>query len=93
MSDQNIASNAAKSKPLRCVVTSDKMNKSRVGTVKRLVKDDRFLKYVKRSTKVMFHDENNETKEGDIVLVAQARPKSSRKKFDLLKVIQKAKEV
>ena len=87
MSSQ-IDASKKKSKPIQCVVTSDKMDKSRVGTVHRLVKDERYLKYIKQKTKVMFHDANNETKAGDVVLVAPSRPRSSRKKFELLKILE-----
>lgn len=81
-----------KSKPMRGIVTSDKMNKSRVATVNRLIKDKRYNKYVKRRTKIMFHDENNETKKGDQVLIMPCRPHSAHKKFDLLKVVAHAIE-
>lgn len=79
-----------KARPIRCVVTSDKMQKSRVGTFERLVKHPRYGKYVRRRTKIMFHDEQNVTKAGDEVLIAQSRPLSSRKKFTLLEVVRKA---
>ena len=59
-----------KSKPLRCVVTSDSMDKSRVGSVERLVKHARYNKYIRRRTKLMFHDPKNETQVGDQVLVS-----------------------
>lgn len=90
MSEQ---SNEKKSKPMQGVVTSDKMDKSRVLTVERLVKHARYGKYEKRRTKLMFHDEKNETKIGDSVLVIPSRPHSSRKRFDLLKIVKKAGEI
>lgn len=81
-----------KSRPIRCVVTSDKMNKSRVGTYERLVKHERYGKYIRRRTKVMFHDETNVSKLGDEVLVSPSRPMSSRKKYKLDQVVRKAKD-
>lgn len=81
-----------KSTPVRCTVTSDKMNKSRVGTVDRLVKHPRYGKYLRRTTKIMFHDEGNITHMGDQVLIEQTRPLSSRKKFKLLSVVKKHEE-
>jgi small subunit ribosomal protein S17 len=78
-------------KVFKCLVTSDKMQKSRVGTIERLVKHPLFGKYVRRRTKLMFHDETNETKTGDEVLVKQSRPLSGRKKFTLVKVIRKSR--
>lgn len=79
-----------KSRPIRVVVTSDKMNKSRVGTAEHLVKHPRYGKHMRRRTKLMFHDEQNETRTGDTVLISQTRPLSARKKFTLLQVVRKA---
>ena len=76
-----------KAKPIRCVVTSDKMNKSRVGTVERLVKHPRYGKYIRRRTKLMFHDAENSSQMGDTVLVKQSSPYSARKKFELIEVV------
>lgn len=84
--------NTKKSRPVRVKVTSDKMNKSRVGTAEHLVKHERYGKYIRRRTKLMFHDENNETRIGDEVLIAQTRPLSARKKFTLLQVVRKGEE-
>lgn len=85
--------NEAKSKPFSGVVTSDKMDKSRVVTVERLVKHERYGKYTKRRTKLMFHDEKNESRLGDTVLVIPSRPHSANKRFDLLKIVNKADDV
>lgn len=81
-----------KTKPVRLVVTSDKMAKSRVGTVEHTYKHPRYGKYMRRRTKLMFHDEKNETKVGDEVLVTSSRPLSARKKFTLLQIVRKAAE-
>lgn len=81
-----------KARPIRLVVTSDKMNKSRVGSFERLVKHPRYGKFQRFTTKVMFHDEKNETRTGDVVLVGPSRPLSARKKFTLLQVVKKAEE-
>jgi small subunit ribosomal protein S17 len=81
-----------KARPIRCVVTSDKMNKSRVGTLVRLVKHERYGKYQRFTTKIMFHDEQNVSKAGDEVLITQTRPLSARKKFQLLEIVRKAAE-
>ena len=79
-----------KAKPMFGVVTSDKMDKSRVVTVERLVKHERYGKYLKRRTKLMFHDEQNQSRIGDSVLVIPSRPYSNRKRFNLLKIVIKA---
>jgi small subunit ribosomal protein S17 len=81
-----------KSRPIRLTVTSDKMNKSRTGVTENIVKHAEYGKYQKRRTKFMYHDEKNESKAGDIVLVTATRPLSSRKKFTLLKIVRKAAE-
>lgn len=82
--------NEKKAKPLQGVVTSDKMKKSRVVTIERLVKHARYGKYVKRRTKIMFHDEKNESRIGDSVLIIASRPYSASKRFSLFKIVQKA---
>ena len=84
--------NERKARPLVCIVSSDKMNKSRVGTLTRLVKHATYGKYLKRRTKVMFHDEKNESKHGDRVLVSPGRPHSHRKAFELVKILERARE-
>lgn len=81
-----------KARPIRVVVTSDKMAKSRVGMFERLVKHPRYGKHIKRRTKFMFHDEQNQSKAGDEVLITPSRPLSRRKKYSLLSVEKKAVE-
>jgi small subunit ribosomal protein S17 len=78
-------------KEIRCVVTSDKMNKSRVGMLEQIVKHATYGKYIRRRTKLMFHDETNLSKIGDEVVVTQSRRLSARKKFTLVRVVNKAK--
>ena len=63
---------------LRCTVVSDAMCKSRVGKVERLIKHPLVGKYVRRTTKIMFHDEENKSKKGDEVMIAPCRPRSAR---------------
>lgn len=83
--------NEAKRK-VKCVVTSDKMLKTRVAKIERKVKHPLVGKYVKRTTKLFFHDETNQTKVGDEVLVVQTKPMSKNKCFKLLSIEQKAKD-
>ena len=80
-------------KTILCTVCSDKMNKSRVAFYERLVQDDRFKKYIKRKTKIMFHDENNESKLNDKVLVKFSRPRSANKHFELVKIVEANKNI
>ena len=78
------------SKEIRCFVTSDKMNKSRVAMVERIVKHPTYGKYIRRKTKIMFHDEQNASHTGDEVLISQTRRLSANKKFTLVKIVGKA---
>ncbi|MGE0171552.1 MAG: 30S ribosomal protein S17 [Oligoflexales bacterium] len=79
-----------KAKPIFCEVTSAAMGKSRVGTVNRSVQHPEYKRYIKRKTKIMFHDEKNETNVGDKVLISACRPMSKRKRFNLFKIVEKA---
>ncbi len=63
------------------VVVSDKMAKSRVVEVVRLVQHPQFKKYVRRRTRFMVHDERNETRVGDRVRIVETRPISRRKRW------------
>ena len=71
-------------------VISDGMDKSIVVQVTRLVKHPAYGKYIRRSTKLMAHDESNEARRGDLVEVTETRPLSKRKRWRLLRVIAKA---
>ena len=69
-------------------VVSDKMDKSITVMVERLVKHPIYGKFIKRSTKYMAHDENNQAKQGDIVSIASCRPLSKNKTFKLVSVVE-----
>ncbi len=72
-------------------VVSDKMDKSIVVAIERMVKHPIYGKFVKRTTKVHAHDENNECAIGDKVEIAECRPLSKTKSWTLVKVVEKAK--
>jgi len=74
-------------------VVSDKMDKSITVLVERRVKHPIYGKYVKRSTKVHAHDENNECNIGDTVTIAETRPLSKTKSWALVNVVEKASKV
>jgi small subunit ribosomal protein S17 len=74
-------------------VVSNKMQKTITVAVERLVKHDRYGKYVRRTTKLMAHDENGECREGDLVDIAQCRRLSSRKAWRLVRVVKRADQV
>ena len=71
-------------------VTSDKMNKTVTVLVERLVSHPMYGKYVRRSTKIHAHDELNECRQGDLVMVEQCRPLAKTKSWKLVKVLEKA---
>lgn len=71
------------------VVTSDKMTKTVVVRVDRLVKHPIYRKYVKRRKKFMAHDEKG-AKIGDKVRIVETRPLSARKRWRVVEIIQKA---
>lgn len=71
------------------VVASDKMTKTVVVRVDRLVKHPVYRKYVKRRKKFMAHDELG-AKVGDKVKIVETRPLSARKRWRVVEIIQKA---
>ena len=73
------------------VVVSNKMNKSIVVKVERKVKHPLYGKFVKKSTKFMAHDENNECNIGDMVRIMETRPLSKNKCWRLVEIVEKAK--
>ena len=73
------------------VVTSDKMEKSIVVAVERKVKHPKYGKFVKKTTKFVAHDENNDCHIGDTVKIMETRPLSKSKNWRLVEVIERAK--
>jgi small subunit ribosomal protein S17 len=70
-------------------VVSDKMDKTISVRVYRLVRHAKYTKYLKRSSVFKAHDEKNEAKMGDQVLIGATRPLSKTKRWSLVKVLQK----
>ena len=73
------------------LVTSNKMDKSIVVSVERKLKHPKYGKFLKRTTKLMAHDEKNECNIGDRVRVMETRPLSKNKCWRLVEIIEKAK--
>jgi small subunit ribosomal protein S17 len=69
-------------------VTSNKMDKTISVCVIRQVKHPMYKKYVKKTIKLMAHDEKNECQEGDVVKIMETRPLSSRKRWRLMEVVE-----
>ncbi len=73
------------------VVTSDRMQKTVVVSLERTVMHPKYKKYLKRRTQVKAHDERNECRVGDRVLIVECRPLSRDKRWRVRKVLEKAK--
>lgn len=78
---------------LEGVVVSDKMDKTVVVRVERLVKDPRYLKYVRRHTRFMAHDEANDCGIGDRVRIIEHRPLSKKKRWMVQETLSKSTSV
>ncbi|HET9703803.1 MAG TPA: 30S ribosomal protein S17 [Vicinamibacterales bacterium] len=75
------------------VVVSDKMQKSVVVATERRVQHGVYGKTQKRTSTFVAHDENNEAKVGDKVVIAESRPLSKRKRWSLVRIVERAAEV
>ena len=73
------------------IVTSDKMQKTVVVSIKDRVKHPLYNKIINRTVKIKSHDENNECGIGDRVLVMETRPLSKDKRWRVVELIEKAK--
>lgn len=74
-------------------VVSSKMDKTIAVLIPRTVKHPLYEKYMKRSTKLLAHDENNECQEGDVVIIEASRPISKQKSWRVQKVVTKTQEI
>lgn len=72
-------------------VVSDKMDKTVVVAVERLVRHDLYGKTIRLTTKLKAHDENNECRVGDTVKVMETRPLSKEKRWRVVSIVEKAK--
>lgn len=73
------------------LVVSNKMEKSIVVAIERRMKHPMYGKFVKKTNRLMAHDENNDAGEGDTVRIMESRPISKRKRWRLVEVIERAK--
>ncbi|MHB8815654.1 MAG: 30S ribosomal protein S17 [Steroidobacteraceae bacterium] len=91
--ETNTAPAAAEVKGARTLtgrVVSDKMQKTIAVEIERLIKHPTYGKYVRRTTKLLAHDENGESHIGDLVTIAPCRPLSRHKSWRLVEVVEKA---
>ena len=82
-----------KLKTLTGVVVSNSGDKSVKVTIDFKVKHPKYGKYIKRRTKIGVHDERNQGGVGDLVEIAECRPRSKTKSWRLVRVVQRAVEV
>jgi small subunit ribosomal protein S17 len=73
------------------LVVSSKMDKSITVAIERRMKHPMYGKFVKQTSKLMAHDENNDAGEGDTVRIMETRPMSKNKRWRLVEVVERAK--
>jgi small subunit ribosomal protein S17 len=74
-------------------VVSDKMDKTITVLIERQVKHPLYGKYMRRSTKLHVHDENNECRIGDLVTIRETRPLAKTKSWTLVQIDERAAQV
>ena len=82
----------SKAKTLTAAVVSKSGDKSVTVAIDYKVKHPKYGKYMRRRTKLAVHDQHNQSGVGDIVEIAQCRPRSKRKSWRLLKIVQKVEQ-
>jgi small subunit ribosomal protein S17 len=90
--DAEAGREASRKRKMTGVVTSDKMNKTRVVVVERRVSHGKYGKYLTKRTKFKAHDEKNEYKTGDKVIIVESRPLSRDKRWRIEKLIERPQE-
>ncbi len=73
-------------------VVSNKMDKTVSVAIERLIKHPVYGKYIRRTSKVMAHDANNDCNEGDRVAISECRPISKNKSWQVVNVLERAAE-
>jgi small subunit ribosomal protein S17 len=90
MSEEAKAADAKVRRTITGRVVSDKMDKTVSVAIERLIKHPMYGKYIRRTSKVLAHDERNECKAGDRVTISECRPKSKNKAWQVVDVIERA---
>lgn len=75
------------------IVTGDRASKTRRVEIERLVRHKKYSKIIRRKTVCHAHDENNESAMGDKVEIEESRPLSKLKRWNLVRVVEKNKQV
>jgi small subunit ribosomal protein S17 len=73
------------------LVVSSAMDKTAVVTVSDRVRHRRYDKTVQRNTRLYVHDEDNTANEGDLVRIAETRPRSKKKRWRLVEIVERAR--
>ena len=73
-------------------VVSDKMDKTVSVAIERLIKHPVYGKYIRRTSKVLAHDANNECKPGDRVAISECKPISKNKSWAVVDVVERASD-
>ena len=90
MSETQTSSPRGERKRVIGIVVSDKMIKTRVVSVTEMYKHPKYGKFIKRTQKFHVHDEKNDSKSGDKVLIIETRPLSKTKRWRLMQVLERA---
>ena len=85
-----MSDNANQTRTVEGRVVSNKMNKTVTILVERQVKHPLYGKYIRRSTKLHAHDEENACNEGDVVRVSECRPLSKTKNWRVVEIVTRA---
>lgn len=93
MSEQPSSTESRAARSVTGRVVSDKMHKTITVQVERRIRHPIYGKYLTRRTKLHAHDENNDGKPGDLVMIEQCRPLSKTKTWRLVKVLERARTV
>ncbi len=73
------------------IVISARMNKSILVGIERQIQHPTYGKFIKKTSKLIAHDENDDANKGDTVRVAETRPLSRRKRWRLVEILERAK--
>lgn len=97
MAEEQVQQNTEKEdrrlkKTLEGIVVSNRMEKSVVVRVERQVRHPLYLKIIRKSTKIMAHDEENKCRVGDRVMITETRPLSKRKHFRVVSIVSTAQQ-
>lgn len=90
MSEEVVATDEKSQRTIVGRVVSNKMDKSVSVAIERLIKHPMYGKYIRRTSRVMAHDANNECNEGDRVAISECRPISKNKSWTVVNIIERS---